>query len=74
MNENVENLILTQLRELREGQRNIGDKLEKGLADVSGEVAELRQMIGGQGVILTSIAGYVHQVENRVEKLEGADE
>ena len=33
-------------------------------------IADLKNLIGGQGVILTSIAGYIHQVEERVEALE----
>ncbi len=64
MSENVDNLILTQLREMREEDAAFRNQ-------VTSELAELRNLIGGQGVILTSIAGYVHQVEERVDQLEG---
>ncbi len=67
MSESVENLILTQLREMREENA-------KFRAETKSDLAELRNLIGGQGVILTSIAGYIHQVEERVEALEGKDQ
>ena len=51
MSENVSNLILEQLREMREENA-------KFRAETKSELAELRNLIGGQGVILTSIAGY----------------
>lgn len=64
MSESVENLILTQLREMREENARFRKETKDDLAG-------LRNLIGGQGVILTSIAGYIHQVEERVESLEG---
>lgn len=64
MSESVENLILTQLREMREENARFRQ-------ETKAELADLRNLIGGQGVILTSIAGYIHQVEERVETLEG---
>ena len=64
MSENVDNLILTQLREMREENATFRKEVRKELSD-------LRNLIGGQGVLLTSIAGYIHQVEERVESLEG---
>ncbi len=66
MSEEVDNLILAQLRELREENARFR-------AETKEDIADLRRMIGGQGVILTSIAGYIHQVEERVETLEGGD-
>ncbi|NPD18083.1 hypothetical protein [Alterinioella nitratireducens] len=66
MSENVDNLILTQSREMREENATFRKEVRKELSD-------LRNLIGGQGVLLTSIAGYIHQVEERVESLEGTD-
>jgi len=63
MSDSVENLILTQLREMREENARFR-------AETKEDLAELRNLIGGQGVILTSIAGYIHQIEGRVEALE----
>ena len=67
MSDNVDNLILQQLREMREENARFQKETRE-------KIAELKTMIGGQGVILTSIAGYIHQVEERVEELEGRDE
>jgi flagellar motility protein MotE (MotC chaperone) len=67
MSDNVENMILTQLREMREENQRFREATRK-------ELAELKNLVGGQGVILTSIAGYIHQVEERVESLEARDE
>lgn len=61
------NLVLVMLRGKRE--ENAGFR-----AETKKETAELKNLIGGQGVILTAIAGYIHQVEERVEILEGAQE
>jgi hypothetical protein len=67
MTDNIENIILTQLREMREENQGFREATRK-------ELAELKNLVGGQGVLLTSIAGYIHQVEERVEALEGRDE
>ena len=72
MVENVENLILTQLREIR-GEigaiknqvSELNDKMGEGFDDVT-------QRVNGITVILTMLAGHVHHVEERVEKLEEA--
>ena len=72
MVENVENLILTQLREIR-GETGaikiqvseLNDKMGEGFDDVT-------QRVNGITVILTMLAGHVHHVEERVEKLEEA--
>jgi hypothetical protein len=67
MTDNIENIILTQLREMREENQGFREATRK-------ELAELKNLVGGQGVLLTSIAGYIRQVEERVEALEGRDE
>jgi methyl-accepting chemotaxis protein len=72
MSENVENLILTQLREMR-GEigaiktqvSELNDRMAEGFDDVT-------QRVNGITVILTMLAGHVHDVETRVEKLEKA--
>jgi hypothetical protein len=72
MAENVENLILTQLREIRGDigaiktqVSELNDKMCEGFDDVT-------QRVNGITVILTMLAGHVHHVEERVEKLEEA--
>ena len=59
MNENVENLILTQLRDLRAGQDRLDAKIDS-----------LKTMVGGHGVMLSELAGYVGGMEERLEALE----
>ncbi|MEO0691530.1 MAG: hypothetical protein AAFY90_01495 [Pseudomonadota bacterium] len=74
MNDNVENMILTQLREMREDIASLHSETKAQTVEFKAELQDLRNMIGGQGVILTSIAGYMHQVEQHVEALEGDGE
>ena len=56
MSDNVDSLILQQLREMPEENARFREDTKK-------EIAEIKTMVGGQGDILTSIAGYIHQVE-----------
>lgn len=67
MSDNIENIILPQLREMREENQRFREATRK-------ELAEVKNLVGGQGVLPTSIAGYTHQVEERVEALEGREE
>ncbi|MEL6645293.1 MAG: hypothetical protein AAFQ79_15285 [Pseudomonadota bacterium] len=74
MNDTIGNMILTQLREMREDLASLRSETKAQTAEFKAELQDLRNMIGGQGVILTSIAGYMHQVEQRVDALEGDGE
>ena len=72
MAENVENLILTQLREIRGEIGAIKTQVTE-LKDQMGEgFDDVTQRVNGITVILTMLAGHVHNVEERVEKLEEA--
>ena len=72
MTENVENLILTQLREIRS---EIG-VIKTQVIELNGKMAEgfadVTQRVNGITVILTGLAEHVNNVEERVEKLEKA--
>ena len=72
MTENVENLILTQLREIRS---EIG-VIKTQVIELNGKMAEgfadVTQRVNGITVILTRLAEHVNNVEERVEKLEKA--
>ena len=72
MAENVENLILTQLQEIRGEIGAIKTQVTE-LKDQMGEgFDDVTQRVNGITVILTMLAGHVHNVEERVEKLEEA--
>ncbi|QLQ18604.1 MAG: hypothetical protein HZT43_07945 [Exiguobacterium profundum] len=66
MTENVENLILTQLREIR------GDiaAMRSDMAAMKTDMSQVDQKVGGLTVMLALLAGHVHHVEERVEQLE----
>ena len=72
MTENVENPILTQLREIRS---EIG-VIKTQVIELNGKMAEgfadVTQRVNGITVILTRLAEHVNNVEERVEKLEKA--
>ena len=61
MVENVENLILTQLREMR------GE-----LSAMRTDISQVDQKVDGLTDMLALLAGHVHHVEERVERLEEA--
>ena len=74
MNDNVENLILTQLRDIREGMTamsgqiaSLDQKVDEGLGEVSAKV-------DGVSLMMTMLASHVAHLEERVEQLEGAFE
>jgi len=77
MNENVENLILVQLREMRAEMADMRADMGRMTADVSalrGEVREgfdsVNARVDGVATLLTLLAGHVHHIDERVEKLE----
>ena len=73
MNENVENLILVQLREIRaemsEMRGDIGG-LRSDIAGVRSELGDVEQKVDGLSTILMLLTGHVHGIELRVEALE----
>lgn len=74
MSGELENLILEQLRLIREEQRSIRDDMARGFDRLGAEVKALRTAVGAQGVMLTGVAGYVHDLESRVQMLEEGTE
>jgi chromosome segregation ATPase len=66
MDDNVENLILTQLREIRTDIT----QMKADLSEVKSGQSELAQKVDGLTIILGLLAGHVHHVEERVESLE----
>ena len=68
MAENVENLILTQVREMR-GELSA---MRTDIAAISTDMSQVDQKVDGLTVMLALLAGHVHHVEERVEKLEEA--
>ncbi len=71
MNDNVENLILQQLREMRSKMDLLGENvadLRKGMDE---GLSDLTQRVDGVAIILTMLAGHVHHIDERVEALEG---
>lgn len=78
MNENVENLILVQLREIRGEMSAMRPDLSRMEGDVKGLRGEVRDgfdsvnaRVDGVATLLTLLAGHVHHIDERVEKLEG---
>lgn len=67
MHENVENLILAQLREIRADMA----AMRSDISDLKAGTGDINQKVDGLTVILTMLAGHVHHIEERVEKLEG---
>ena len=67
MNENVENLILVQLREIRTDLT----AMKADVAALKSGQDDINQKVNGLTVLLTMLAGHVYHIEQRVEKLEG---
>ncbi len=70
----VENIICEQFRLIREEKRSIRDDMARRFEKLGGEVKALRSAVGAQGVVSTGAAGHVHELETRVEAIEGAPE
>lgn len=68
MAENVENLILTQLREIR-GELSA---MREDIGAIRTDLSQVDQKVDGLTVMLGLLAGHVYHVEGRVEKLEEA--
>ena len=66
MNENVESLILTHLRENRSDMI----ALRNGVAPMKTDLADVDRKVGGLAILLTMLAGHVQHIEERAEALE----
>jgi hypothetical protein len=75
VNENVENLILTQLREIRAAVDGVDRKVEAlvGRVDALDErVDELDAKVDGLAGMIATLTGHFLRVEDRASALEGA--
>ena len=74
MTGDVENPLLEQLRLTREEQRSIQEDMVRNFDKLGAGVRALRTAVGAQSVMLTGVAGYVHELESRVGAIEGRTE
>ncbi|MGQ0563617.1 MAG: hypothetical protein ACT4OK_00915 [Gemmobacter sp.] len=77
MNENVENLILVQMREMRAEMAAMRGDLADVKRDVAGlrtdvrsEMADVNQKVDGLSLMMTMLMGHVAHLGERVESLE----
>ena len=66
MNENVGNLILIQLREMRSEMT----ELRADVAAIKTDLRDVDQKVDGLSMILTMFAGHMNHLENRIVELE----
>jgi len=71
MNDNVENLILQQLREMRQKIDSLGEDVAGMRKGMDEGLSDLTQRVDGVAIILTMLAGQLHHVDQRVEAIEG---
>ena len=64
----IENLVLEQLRLIRESLAKVENRMD-GLA---GDLADVKTTLQGQTGMLMALAGYVRDIDVRVEHLETA--
>lgn len=72
MNENVENMVLAYLKDIRARLDTIEERMRTLETTVSEGFEEQTIRSNGIALILTMLAGNVHGLEERVEKLERA--
>lgn len=71
MNDNVENLILEQLRGLRERIDAVGADLASLRVETREGLEDLTIRVNGIAVIMSVIAGNFHDHEERISAIEG---
>ena len=71
MNENVENLIIAQLREIRTDISAMKADISGIKGEMTGSFSEINQKVDGLTLMLGLLSGHVYHIEQRVEKLEG---
>ncbi len=70
MNENVENLLLEQLRSIREEIGGLQTGLKSLETRMDERFTDLETELHGQRAILIGFGSYIHAIDSRVEKLE----
>ena len=69
MSENVDNMILEQLRAIR---AELGE-MRSDVSAIKADMGDVDQKVDGLAVMLTMLAGHVHHVEERLTQVEGAE-
>ncbi len=70
MNENVENLILTQLRDIRAEMAEMKAQATLDKHELVERLENIQTAVGGHSVMLNALAGYIGGMEHRIEQLE----
>ena len=70
MNENVENLLLEQLRSIREEIGGLQTGLKSLETRMDERFTDLETELHGQRAILIGFGSYIHAIDSRVEKLK----
>ncbi|WP_308917533.1 hypothetical protein [Jannaschia sp. LMIT008] len=74
MNENVENLILARLDQMREENRSLRSEIVTGFQQVRDDLDDLETRINGLTIILTNLGGNIYDIDERLRRLEGGVE
>ncbi|WP_174280119.1 hypothetical protein [Sphingomonas bacterium] len=70
MTDEPENLTLRLLQELRQEMADMRSDLREMRSDMREMRKDLTQRVNGLAIMLTSVAGIMHDHEERIEKLE----
>jgi hypothetical protein len=70
MNENVENLVLEQLRLIRPDIQRLDDKLSARIDGLEAKVDNLAVRAQSTEGVLFGLGGYVRSIDERVEHIE----
>jgi hypothetical protein len=70
MNENVENLVLEQLRLIRSDIQGLDDKLSARIDGLEAKVDNLAVRAQSTEGVLFGLGGFVRSIDNRVEHIE----
>ena len=70
MNDNVENLILAQLREMREEMGKNFAKVEERLTSMDDRMETVEAKLDGHLSLLVGLGKYLHDIDARVEHIE----
>jgi hypothetical protein len=70
MNENVENLVLEQLRLIRADIQGLDDKLSARIDGLEAKVDNLAVRAQSTEGVLFGLGGYVRSIDERVEHIE----
>jgi hypothetical protein len=70
MAENAENLILAQSREIRAEMAEMRAEMTREFASVREDIGGVDAKVDGVSLLLVMLAGHVHGLETRIERLE----